>query len=530
MIHSEFVFPTKQELIFRVVSPRKRVLLNGLLSVAILALSCAPGFAQLTRAPNQTAPGQTQLGTGNPQSPSNAGQRVSPPAPPMTNGQQVSGAAKVSPAMSALSLDQAIALAIENNLATLLAKERRNEARGIEKQSLSELLPNLSGAAFQASITENLAALGFTPGSFPGITSTFIGPFKNFDARVRLQQTIFSLSALRNVQAGRAGVRVAELEESVAREQVAAATGLAYLETMRADLSVSAAQANVTLAETLLKLARDQRDAGIATGVDVTRAETRQAQEQVRLSQAQSDSVEARLQLQRIVGLPLGSSFTLTDPLRFAVETLPAVETAVATAEDNRNEVRVAQAEVAVNDYQKRAARAEQLPSLEFLGDYGKPRSASRGNECENPRGEPEKAAPGQHTGCDQCFSTASQKMPPSWRSGKDARTSHGTTAAVRPLDSIDEDGAVGEHIGYTIMNTLPEYLDGRLNLSGSESLIDQTIRESRGRAVFLPESRIDFGGSQSAFAIRDITDQMQAIGLELNEMRVMGGGRVGRT
>jgi outer membrane protein len=371
LIHSEFVFPTKQELVFRVVPPRKRVLLNGLLSVAVLALSCAPGFAQLTRAPNQTPQGQTQPGPGNPQSPSNAGQRVSPPAAPMTNGQQVSGAAKVSPAMSALSLDQAIALAIENNLATLLAKERRNEARGIEKESLSELLPNLSGTAFQASVTENLAALGFTRGSFPGITSTFIGPFKNFDARVRLQQTIFSLSALRNVQAGRAGVRVAELEESVAREQVAAATGLAYLETMRADLSVSAAQANVTLAETLLKLARDQRDAGIATGIDVTRAETRQAQEQVRLSQAQSDSEEARLQLQRIVGLPLGSSFTLTDPLRFAVETLPAIETAVATAEDNRSEVRVAQAEVAVNDYQKRAARAEQLPSLEFLGDYG---------------------------------------------------------------------------------------------------------------------------------------------------------------
>jgi len=44
------------------VSPPERVLLNGILSVAILALSCAPGFAQLTRAPNQTTQGQTQLG------------------------------------------------------------------------------------------------------------------------------------------------------------------------------------------------------------------------------------------------------------------------------------------------------------------------------------------------------------------------------------------------------------------------------------------------------------------------------------
>jgi outer membrane protein TolC len=50
---------------------------------------------------------------------------------------------------------------------------------------------------------------------------------------------------------------------------------------------------------------------------------------------------------------------------------LPPIETAVAQAEDTRAEVRVAQAQVSESDYQKRAARAEQLPSIEFLGDYG---------------------------------------------------------------------------------------------------------------------------------------------------------------
>ena len=264
-----------------------------------------------------------------------------------------------------------MALAIENNLATLIAKEREREARGFQKESLAGLLPNISGTAYQASVTENLAALGFTPGKFPGFTSTFIGPFKNFDARLRLQQTIFSLSAIRSYQAGRADVRAATYEESLAREQVATAAAVAYLEAMRADRSINAAQANVTLAEALLKLAQDQHNAGVATGVDVTRAETRLAQEQVRLSRAQTDSEQARLQLQRIVGLPLDSPFTLTDPLQFAVETPPAIETAVASAENDRAEVHVAEAEVTVNDYEKRAARAEQLPSLEFLGDYG---------------------------------------------------------------------------------------------------------------------------------------------------------------
>ncbi|MGH9904034.1 MAG: TolC family protein [Pyrinomonadaceae bacterium] len=123
-------------------------------------------------------------------------------------------------------------------------------------------MPNVSGATYQASITENLAALGLNPGSFPGIHSAFIGPFKNFDARVQLVQTIFDLSAIRNLQAAHAGVRVGELQEELARELVANGTGLIYLEALRADASVAAAQANIELAQALLKLAQDQRDVG----------------------------------------------------------------------------------------------------------------------------------------------------------------------------------------------------------------------------------------------------------------------------
>jgi outer membrane protein len=334
----------------------------------LLLLVAHASHAQIQ--PRQTmAPGRSQT-----QTTSEPGRSALPPGPvsaPIMNPQQVPGAAKVSPAVSSLSLEDAIRLALENNLATLLAKERRIEARGLEKESRSGLLPNISGTAYQASVTENLAALGFTGGRFPGFTSSFIGPFNTFDARVRLEQTIFSLSAWRTFQAGRAGVRVVEMEEDLAREQVATAAALAYLESMRADSALAAAQTNVELAQTLLKLAQDQRDAGVATGVDVTRAETRVAQEQVRQSRAQTDAEDARLQLQRVVGLPLGSQFTLTDPLRFVADVLPTIETAVAQAKDSRAEVRVAQAQVTENDYLKRAAQAEQLPSLEFLGDYG---------------------------------------------------------------------------------------------------------------------------------------------------------------
>ncbi|MCM3900865.1 MAG: TolC family protein [Pyrinomonadaceae bacterium] len=288
------------------------------------------------------------------------------------NAPQISGAARVTLRQPAeLSFEQAIQLAIENNLGTLLARERRNEARGNKQQSLAPLLPNVSGVTYQASLTENLAALGFQPGAIPGFNSTFVGPFRNFDARVLLTQTIFDLSAIRNFQAGRAGVRVAELQEGLAREQVASGTGLIYLEALRADASVVAAQANVELAQTLTKLAQDQRNAGIATGVDVIRAQTRLAEQQVGLARAQTTSDRARLNLQRVVGLPLGSSLTLTEQLRFTEEPLPAVETAVAQAGQNRREVQVAEEQIKASQLQRKAVRAEYLPSVELVGDYG---------------------------------------------------------------------------------------------------------------------------------------------------------------
>jgi outer membrane protein len=283
----------------------------------------------------------------------------------------VPGAAKISPGPATLNLADAIDLALQNNLATLLARERKREARGLEKESLAGLLPNVSAAAYQANLTLNLAALGFQPGTFPGIISPFIGPFNNFDARVRLQQTIFSLSAIRTYQAGRAGVRVAEMQEDLAREQVAIFTALTYLEVLRSDRALLAAQADVDLAQALLTLAQDQRNAGVATGVDVTRAETRLAQQQFRLAQSQTALEEARLQLQRVVGLPLGSKLTLTDEMRFIDEVLPPIDSAVTQAEQDRPEVRIAAAQVAQLDYQRRAARAELLPNVEFLGDYG---------------------------------------------------------------------------------------------------------------------------------------------------------------
>ena len=265
------------------------------------------------------------------QSPPRITQSITDPGSPSSLLQQQSlpGAAKTSVAPAQMSLADAIRIAIDNNLATLVAQEHRKAANGFVQQARSALLPNISGNAYQANLTQNLAALGFQPSTFPGITQTFIGPFNNFDARARLVQNILDFSAIRNYQSSRQGVRIADFQLQLAREQVSEATALTYLEVLRTDREVSAAQADVDLASALLKLAQDQRNAGVATGVDVTRAETRLAQERVGLAQAQTLVERARLNFQRVIGVPQDSPLVLTDPLAFTPESLPQPDTAI---------------------------------------------------------------------------------------------------------------------------------------------------------------------------------------------------------
>ena len=51
-------------------------------------------------------------------------------------------------------------------------------------------------------------------------------------------------------------------------------------------------------------------------------------------------------------------------------------------------------------------------------------------------------------------------------------------------------------------MNDLPEYLGSLPNICGAETQIEAAVKARRGQPIFLPESGIDFGRSQSAFAI----------------------------
>jgi len=273
-----------------------------------------------------------------------------------------------------LTLTQAVELALKNNLQSVVARERIAQAKGEKGIGLSGLLPNISGAAYQMSLTSNLAAVGLPVDKLPGL-SAFTGVYDRFDARFQMVQSVFNLGSIRRYQAGSYGVVLAREQQRLAVQQVTTATAVSYLAVLEGEQAVGAAQANVQLAETLLSLANNQKSAGVAAGIDVARAETRLASQRVQLAQAQTTLDSARLDLLRIVGgingQPLASRVTLTDQMRFTVEPNRDAVLAVTQALTDRAEVSVAEQALKIAEAQRKAAGADLLPSVSVFGEYG---------------------------------------------------------------------------------------------------------------------------------------------------------------
>ena len=120
-----------------------------------------------------------------------------------------------------LNLNDAAEMALKNNLATLLANAKTEEASGRVLQSASYLLPHVLLNIQQSRIfRENLASMGFS--SF-GV----IGPYNSFDGRIKLVQQIFDLSAIERFRAEQINIKITRLDEELAAKQVRSAVSLA---------------------------------------------------------------------------------------------------------------------------------------------------------------------------------------------------------------------------------------------------------------------------------------------------------------
>ena len=201
-------------------------------------------------------------------------------------------AGKLSATPVALSLEDAVAFGLKQNLGGVLATDVVTDARGQRWQALSELLPNVvTDTGFGVHQINVKAAFGLTiPGEPP-----IIGPFGYFDSRAYLTQSVFDWASIERVRSSQAQLKSAEFSSKDARELVVLVIVSNYLLVIADQSEVESATSQRDTAKALFQQASDQKTAGLASAVDVLRSQVQLQSREQKLIVARNNLAKAEI-------------------------------------------------------------------------------------------------------------------------------------------------------------------------------------------------------------------------------------------
>ena len=268
----------------------------------------------------------------------------------------------------ALSIVDAIGRALRYNLGIINAQRAMDRAASTREKELADLLPNVSARLAETRQKVNLAAFGFPlPAGIPSV----VGPFNVFDARVHVSQAIVDLRAVNDLRAETHNRAAAEFSYKSARDLVVLVSANAYLQALAATARAESAQAQLQTADALYRQAQDLKTGGLVAGIDVVRAEVQLATERQRVTAANNASEKSKLQVARLIGLPIGQAFTLIDKLPALPVPDMTLDEALDRAYKTRPDYQAALERVHAAEDVRRSISSESLPAFRVNADYG---------------------------------------------------------------------------------------------------------------------------------------------------------------
>jgi outer membrane protein TolC len=318
--------------------------LPGLLGITALLLLCASsgGAAQTSQAGTPQNPFLGSVPTG---------QATATPLP--------------------LSLKDALDRALKYNLGVIESGQATRAARAARLGSLSALLPDLRARVSSTIQQIDLKALGIGF-HFPGVNiPTIIGPFSVADARAFLSQEVFNWSDIKNLKSSSESEKASQYTYKNDRELVVLTTANAYLLVVSDAATVDSTRAQVETARVLYQKTSDQHKAGVVAAIDELRSQVELQTQQQRLIAAENQLAIDKLTLARVIGLPNGQEFQLTEAESYAPLAAMGLSEALQQAYAARADYLSAKEQVRAAELATQAAAAENYPSVSVNTDYG---------------------------------------------------------------------------------------------------------------------------------------------------------------
>jgi OMF family outer membrane factor len=255
-----------------------------------------------------------------------------------------------------MTLEQALTTAEKASPEVQQARLRVLEEEALAMARRSGLLPQLGATLGLTYQTSNLGSIGVNGMSFP----RRVGPYRVFDSRPRLTQTVLDLSLLAGWRAAQARATQRRHESEVVAEQTRLAIVQVYLQGLAAESRLRASAARVETARALLAQVHAAEQAGVSSKLDVARASQQLETELSNSVLLRRDRDTLITALKKTIGLEQAGDLELAD-----------VQLAGGSAEGERAELKALADKGRVLQHELRQAVRERWPKVSAFGDYG---------------------------------------------------------------------------------------------------------------------------------------------------------------
>ena len=274
-------------------------------------------------------------------------------------------------AQTRLTLSEAIARALSNNLDVRAAAGAEREADARVSQIRGSYLPKVDLVeSWQRSdqpvfvFSSLLAQRQFTAANFAIDTLNHPPATDNFRTALTVDQAIYSPATAASLRTARIGHEIAGKQRTVLNQSLAVAVTDAYGRVLVAMASRQAAAAAVAAATADREIAGNRRDAGRATDADVLQVDVYVARVREQEIRADADERIARATLNELMGVSLDSIFELDAAPSSAAVAPGDVASLEAQALADRPELQIAALHEQMASAARDSARAAFLPQV----------------------------------------------------------------------------------------------------------------------------------------------------------------------
>lgn len=265
-----------------------------------------------------------------------------------------------------LSLKDALESVDTINFQVMMANARLEQAIARISQAQSDLLPHVEGTVNGGRQTADLRSEGIP---FPGF-GPHIGPYNNFDARARVTITLFDPSAFERFQAAKKGENLSRAELEKTREDILALVATLFVDAQRKQQTVRFFKTLLDRDQMAYDLSEDNVTQGTGTLLDSNKIKSDLDQTKYLYSQAKQQALDACLDLEAALQLPLEAALVLIDDNDFMkiLENNAAINFNNATNAD----MVLASSQLEGAQADQKTAYADFLPKVSGSADYGR--------------------------------------------------------------------------------------------------------------------------------------------------------------